>query len=387
MAVSLAKRLWLGALLLSVWTPARAQNTAVIPLATSSTWRLEGSNKIPVEELRAWGADVAIEREYGVSVVERRVYVLYPEEQRVDAFIEKASDPSAAYGLLTVYATGQMSQLKDLPLTRLGPASALLVRGSNFIRIVQAAAPPGKVAKPVGTANTSAASSEHPFAFSLGELRSLLAQVGGEGPSSAELEARPAAPPLAGLVQGSEKYLLGEAAARRVLPAFPVQLIGFSMGAEVRMATYRAGEGNVRVLAISYPTPEIARTRFTAMENSLPLNPPHSQAPSAVYGKETGSFIILVLDAPSAQVATKLLSRLNSSEHVAWDRPYPGDEPIIIQMVKLVIANLILTFILAGFALGGGVIFFITKRIAMKWFPRTTFGQPDEATIIKLHLE
>jgi hypothetical protein len=385
MANRLAKRLWLGGLFLAVCVPAGGQQTTVIPLATSSTWRFESSQKVSVGSLRAWGADPAIEGEYGVSAVERRTYTLYPEEDSVDALIEKASDPSAAYGLLTVYSSARMSPLKDLPLTRLGPGSALMVRGSNFIRIVRPPEPAGKASAPASGPNPGPPAAERPFPFSLGQLRELLGLVGGQGPSADELKSLPTALPLKGLIQGSEKYLLGEAAAQRVMPSFPTKLLGFSMGAEVRMATYAAGGEKVRVLVITYPTPQIARLQYAAMEKSLPLNPP--AVPGAAHGKQTGSFVILVLDAQSPSVAAKLLNGLKSSENVSWDRPYPGDVPFVIQVVRLVLANLLLTLILAGFATGGGLIFFICKRLAMKWFPQTEFGQPDEATIIRLNLE
>lgn len=377
MTIGFAKKCWLGGLWLALCLPAGAQQTTVIPLATTSTWRFENSQKVSLPGLRAWGADPAIEKEYGVTEVVRRTYTLYPEEQSVDAIIEKASDPSAAYGLLTVYTDQRMSSVKNMPLTRFGPDNALMARGDKFIRISMAQAPPGKAA-------TSAAS-EGPFPFSMGQLRDLLTAVGGPGPSAEELKSLPAALPLKGLVQGSAKYLLGEAAARRALPSFPTKLLGFSMGAEIRMATYTAGGEKVRVLAITYPTPQIARIEYAGMEKSLPLNPPTPAG--AAYGKQTGSFVILVLDARSPKVAARLLNGLKSSERVSWDKPYPGDQPLLIQVVRLVLANLLLTFILAGFATGGGLIFFASKKLAMRWFPETEFGKPDEATIIRLHLE
>ncbi len=374
MAVSLAKRLWLGGLLLAVCVPAWAQQTTVIPLATTSSWRYEKSQKIPLKSLAAWGADPAVEAEYGVREVELRSYTLYPEDEHADALIEQAADPSSAYGLMTLYDTGRMTSLHDLPLTRLGPASVLMVRGNRFIRIVQ---PP---LKPTGGGTAP----ERPFAFSLGALRELITLVGGPGPSSSELKSMPAPLPFKGLIPGTEKYLLGEAAAQRALPSFPTQLLGFRMGAEVRMGSFSRGGERLRVLTITYPTPQIARLQYAGMEKGLSLNPASG---AGTFGKQTGSFVILVLDARSPKVATKLLSGLKSSEQVSWDRPYPGDESIYIQVVRLVLANLFLTFILAGFATGGGIIFFISKRIAMKWFPQTAFGQPDEATIIRLNLQ
>ena len=78
--------------------------------------------------------------------------------------------------------------------------------------------------------------------------------------------------PHQGLIAGSEKYLVGEEAARHVLPSFRTDLIGFSQGAEVQTGTYSTGNGRASLVAVAYPTPQIARARFGEMEKLLTLN-------------------------------------------------------------------------------------------------------------------
>lgn len=368
-----AKRLTLCFALVAVTAPAWAEKPNVISLATSSKWHLESSEKLGVNTVRNWGGDPLVEAEYGVKTVEHRTYSLYPENKSVEAIFENAPDVSSAYGLLTFYQTESMTTFEDLPLTLVGKDAALMARGQTFIRIAQ---PPGKT--------KAESDGEAEFTFTLSQLRSLLLLVGGPGASAGDLRNLPGRLPTLGLIQGTEKYLLGMEAARRVIPSFRSDLVGFSQGAEVRMAHYRVGNSQVRVLAITYPTPQIARVRFEVLEKLLEVN--REQTPAPVYGKRTGSFVILVLDANTATVASKVLDQFKTTGYVTWDERYPGDKSIVLQMVDLVLANLFLTLILAGFSLVGGVAFFITKVVARKWFPKSAWGQPDEATIIKLNL-
>ncbi len=55
-------------------------------------------------------------------------------------------------------------------------------------------------------------------------------------------------------------------------------------------------------------------------------------------------------------------------------------------MGELIIANLIFVLILAGIAVGGGVIFYLSHEVAKRWLPKTQWGAQDEATIITLKL-
>jgi hypothetical protein len=376
-----AKRLALGFALMALPALVGADQSNVIQLTTSSKWHLASSQRLPAEALKNWGEDPAIASEYGVSSIALRTYTLYPEDESVKALVETAADASSAYGLFTLYCDASMTPWKDLPLTEVGPASIVMARGRTFIHIVRPR-----------TENTSAngpgagspqASAEFPF--TLRQLQTLLELAGGPGPTPVQLLALPSALPQAGLVQGSEKYLLGVQSAERVLPAFKSELIGFSQGAEARLATYRSGEAKVNVLAVTYPTPQIAHQRFLMMEKLLQVNNPQATAP--VYGKLTGSFVILALDANSAKSAATVLDRFKSTGYVTWNQPYPGHDTLVVQVVKLVLANIIFSFILAGFGLFGGVLFFGSKYIARKWFPKSLWGQPDEATIIRLNLQ
>ncbi|PYU93383.1 MAG: hypothetical protein DMG25_09580 [Acidobacteria bacterium] len=359
-----------------------AQDSTVIPLVPAANWRLVGSQNLDVTAVSRWGGDPAIEREYGVKSIQYRTYQLADKVagavEVAGVVLEEASDPSAAYGLLTYYQTERMSPAKGVELTVTSPEGALMARGSVFIRF-------GRVAG---------------VRLSDDALRAILILVGGTRPSASAMAALPPPLPVSGLVPGSMKYLLGPEAARHVLPSFSTDLIGFEQGAEVEVAHYQVGSimanptaGSkatpfltlvVTLVAITYPTPQIARERFGIMGKTLELN--RGRGPQSLYGKRGGSFVFLAMNANSEAAATRLLDQFNVSEQVVRNERYPRNKPVALQMLELILANLLLVFLLVSLALLGGILIALSKRVARKWLPDWEWGSPDGERLTTLNL-
>src|SRR6266566_3310218 len=364
--------------LLTVVLAARAQNSTVIPLVPAANWRLVGSQNLDVSTVSRWGGDPAIEREYGVKSIQYRTYQLADKlASAVDVVgvaLEEASDPSAAYGLLTYYQTERMSPAKGVELTVTSPEGALMARGAVFIRFDRVAG----------------------VRLSDDALRAILILVGGTRPSASAMAALPPPLPVPGLVAGSMKYLLGPEAVRHVLPSFNTDLIGFEQGAEVEVADYQIGsiaanptasskaKPFVTLVAITYPTPQIARERFGMMGKTLELN--RGRGPQSLYGKRGGSFVFLAMNANSEAAATRLLEQFNVSEQVVRNERYPGNKPVALQMLELILVNLLLVFILVTIALLGGILIALSKRAARKWLPDWEWGSPEGERLTTLNL-
>jgi len=364
MSAACPTRLWLALTLVLAPPFAVAQERSVVPLIPAANWRLAGSQKVELDAISKWGGDPAIEHEYGVTSLTERTYQL--DSHKAEAILEETPDASSAYGLLTFYQNETMSPHKSMGLTVLGPRGALLVRGRVFVR----------VARP----------DEYPLSDS--DFHALLIFIGGMRPASETVVGLPAPLPAAGRVPCSEKYLLGPDATRRILPSFPADLVGFAQGAEVQAATYRTGQSpisQVQLLLISYPNPQIARERFASIASSLHLN--QNRGSESSYGTRLGALILVVLNSPSRAIADALLSEFKVSQHVSWDQPYPGQEPVVVQMARLVLGNMLLVLILVIFAVVGGVLVFVFKRLTAKWFPEASWAHQDEGQIISLGLK
>jgi len=339
---------------------ASAQERVVIPLVPAANWHLVSSEPMSVEALPQYGHDPVIEREYGVKTIVLRKYRL--GSKQAEACLEEASDPTAAYGLWTFYRTEAMRPVKGIDFALVSPAGASMVRGRFYI---QAWASPGSQ-------------------VSENELRALLIYIGGTRPSNQDFASLPTSLPSAGLVPHSEKYLLGLEAARRILPNFRTDLIGFSQGAEAQVGSYALGPTRATILVLNYPTPQIARARFGAMQSMLGFN--QEKGRESIYSRRTGSVVLVVLDAPGPRAAQALMDRFQVITNVSWNEPVPQREKFIIEVIRMVLAILLLAFIISGFAVGGGVLFFLTRRLAKKFFPEWEWADTEREQLIRLNL-
>jgi hypothetical protein len=329
-----------------------------IPIVPAADWRQVESAPLPVPAVTKYGGDPAIEQEYGVKGLELRHYQL--GKNRLEVVVEPASDPTAAYGLLTFYRTSELAPEKGVDLAFGDAHGALMARGKNFLRFFR---------------GPSADVTDNDF-------QALLVFVGGTKLSASALDVLPAPLPERSLVPGSEKYLLGFEAAKRVLPSFRNDLVGYGQGAEVQVGQYQEAKGRPTVLVISYPTPQMARVRYGSF---LGLNQEHGA--DSAYGRRRGSFVFLVLNAGDTKIAAALMDQFKIAQGVSWDQRYPGDKPFTVQLVQMILAIIVLTAVLICVCLAAGVIFFLSRRVAARFFPDWQWGHPDEDQLIRLNLK
>jgi len=357
-----AKHTWLVAALTAFPLYSSAQEKPLaIPLVPAADWRQVDSLFVPLSAINKFGGNPAVEEEYGVKTLELRTYQL--GKTRTQVLVEPAPDATSAYGLLTFYQTTAMSPEKGLQLAIGDSNQSLMARGSNFIRFLH---------------NKDSPCSESDF-------RALLAFVGGSQPSKSMLVSLPSAMPYKGLVPGSEKYVLGLEAARRVLPSIRTDLIGFEQGAQLQLGQYKTSTGTSTLVSISYPTPQIARVRFGALSNFLGLNQDHGE--DSVYGKRHRSYVFLVLNAGNAGTASALMDQFQVTTTVSWDQPASPETSFTLQVVHMILAILVLTAYLIGACIVAGVLFFLSRRFAAKFFPESSWGHPDEDQFIRLNLK
>ncbi len=364
MARKYARLAWLAAVL-AAFPPLCPGNVKSIPQVPAADWRQANSERIPVARVGQYGGDPAIEREYGVNSIELRTYQMGKTNAKV--LVEIAPDPIAAYGLLTFYQTPEMTPEKDFELVVGDSTHVLMARGDKFIRFVR-----GKDWK-----------------LSESDFQALLTFVGGvREPKSVE-ETLPAPMPFKGQVPGTEKYVVGLAAARRLLPSFRTDLIGFGTGpgegAELQLARYKTETGESTVISIGYPTPQIARVRFGSLSHFLALN--QDRGADSVYGKRQHTYVFLILNAGSAATASSLMNQFQVDSTLSWDRPPNPQRTFTLQVVHMILAILILTGYLIGACVVAGVAFFLSKRIALKYFPDSAWGHTDDDQLIRLNLK
>ncbi|MGO8817476.1 MAG: DUF6599 family protein [Terriglobia bacterium] len=362
MARTLAKHALLSAVLTALPVLCSAQQKPfVMPLIPAADWRQVDSHVLPLSAVSQYGGMPAVEQEFGVKSLDLRTYQL--GKVRTEVVVEVTPDATSAYGLLTFNETPAMTQEKDIQLTASDANETIMARGRDFIRFLH-----------------SQDSSLTPSDF-----HALLTFVGGSKPSASALSSLPSPMPAKGLVPGSEKYLLGLAAAKLVLPSFRTDLIGFDQGAEVQMGEYKIGKGTSTLVSINYPTPQIARRRFGSLSDLLRLN--QDDGDDTVYGRRQGSYVFLALNTESPAAASALMDRFQVTEGLSWDQKYNPERTFTMQLVHMIFAILLLTVVLIGACLVAGVLFFLSRRIAAKFFPDSLWGHSDDDQLIRLNLK
>jgi hypothetical protein len=338
-----------------------AQKSFVMPLISKSNWQLTGSRPANMQELQKLGSQPPVEQEFGVTSVTERTYE--KEGASVTAFFEEAADPSAAYGLFTFYQNSDMRPVEGVQLAVAGSKSALMARGRYLIRFLWPAS----------------------SGILRGDLRSLLAMIGGAKLTVENAEKLPQVLPKQGLVTGTERYLLGPQAASRVLGTFPVSLIGFQDGVEALAGTYLTSGERLRLLTISYPTPQLALVKYKAMQKELHLN--RSRGPGSIYGRLRGSYALLVLNAKSAETANRLLNQFKLSQFLTWSPRYQPQDSTAYQFVTLILANFELIGVIVVFAVLAGILAAFGKRFIIKRFPDSGFSKGQDNQLTRLKLE
>lgn len=176
--------------------------------------------------------------------------------------------------------------------------------------------------------------------------------------------------PEKGLVRNSERYLLGLESLAKFEPSLPGSLVGFEDGVEGMTARYRLPSGReASLVLLEYPTPQLARKRFSGLEK---------QQGWAL--KRSGPFIAL---APGLdpKTAAPLL------DPITWEVQFTWNEATKFVTAQDVGQMMMAIFELAGLllvvCLGGGLVF---AAFAIARRRRRTAGGESDAEATFLHL-
>jgi glycosyltransferase A (GT-A) superfamily protein (DUF2064 family) len=85
-------------------------------------------------------------------------------------------------------------------------------------------------------------------------------------------------------------------------------------------------------------------------------------------------------------MTARLADAFTLSGGVVPEERYPGDKPITVQLMEFIVNNLFFVFILSGVAIGGGLLVFICKRLARKYFPNSDWIEPEDGALTVLRL-
>ncbi len=342
---------------------------ALLP-ASLGAWMASGDEvqAAPAQIEQLANDRAAVLREYGVASGERREYAAGNEKLTVTLY--RMDDPSAAFGAFTF--------LRDPDLASLPPANP----------VSYAAGRRGHALFVVGNLLMDVASTKPQIAKA--DVDGLTQSVAGQ------VDRRPYPPianflPKAGLIPGSERYVLGPLALAQVFPAGAVNRAdwaGFASSAEAIVGRYRipggGRPGEALLLLILYPTQQLAADRYGALGKSFALNvdPSKANGHPILFGTRSSALIALLSGVESREAAVNFLDQVHYASEVTWNEPtHELTDPTISTIVvgAILDTGAIMLLVMAA-SLGFGGFRLLAKFVA----PGKIFDRNAEVEILQL---
>jgi len=327
--------------------------------------------QISTRDLSSVAQDKAdILREYGVGSAERADYS--ENGQTAAVVLYKMTDPSAAFGAFTFLRSPDLSPVMagDSAAYAAGSNSrALLVIGNFVLDVSSSGARPADQDLKVLADNLFPRADRRPY------------------PPIADLL------PKAGLVNGSEVYVLGPRALAQVFPISAQgtpDWIGFNKSAEAIVARYhlagRAQNADGLLLLVMYPTQQIAADEYGRLDRWIALNAggPQAAGRTVAFGTRSSALIALLSGTQSREVASGFLKQVHYASDVTWNEPtHELTDPSISTIVVGAIVDtgsVMLIALAAGLGFGG-------LRLLLKVaLPGRVFDRNDQVEILQLGL-
>jgi hypothetical protein len=335
---------------------ARAQSTLPSQFAG---WQMTSSTTLTAAQAEQVAGDAAPAlREYGLKSIEQASYG--KGAAKFAAVLYTMQDPSAAFGADSMLRTPEMAPSKIAEHAYLAPKQALVLQGNQVLEISG-----DDVAR-------------------LGEDLKPLLEAAGHATAPGSFPSLPREIPEAGLVTGSDRYLLGPVALHQVLPLADGDWLGFGNGAEAVLARYRRGGQEMTLLLVDYPTPQLAVTHLNSIAQQLEIGKPPQPGHASLYAKRALTHVALVVGARTKESAEGLLREIGADAELTWNEPtFSLTDPSTVQMLLGVFSG---TGLICLFTLGAGLAFSIFRLLVKRLFPGKVFDRPESLEILQLGL-
>ncbi len=118
--------------------------------------------------------------------------------------------------------------------------------------------------------------------------------------------------PRDGLVPNSERYIVGPVSLERFDPKIAPSVAAFHMGSEAQLGQYRTAHGLLTLAIFDYPTPGMAKERYSEFE----------KIPGAV-AKRVGALVAVTIAPPNPDDAERVLAQVRYSTNITWNEGFP----------------------------------------------------------------
>jgi len=318
-------------------------------------WQTKNFQPIPANLLNQFaGDDTLLLHEYGFVSGQRREYTR--DNSTISVTLWQMRDSTGSYGIFTFFQEPGMEERdgEDSMMERQG---RWLARRGEYV---------------IDARGESLGRDEAPM---------LLAEIPSPPRGREFLPLLPAYLPEENVVPSSTKFLMGPVGFERLSTQLSSSMIGFNLGAEAALAQYRAGGGSLRVLLVSYATPQLAAKQLQSFEEGAAAA--GAETRRNVYIRRKGSLLAFVLDAPQQTVAESLFDGIRYESVVTWNEraPTPRDNVGDLLLAAFLLTGFcLLVTLVAGISFGG------LRYLAKKFLPWEVFDRPSAMEIIRLNI-
>jgi hypothetical protein len=346
-------------LLLALPGAAQSDVAALLP-AEFAGWHREGAARVSTSARAADSAYAGVLEEYGFERLEEAAYTR--DDRRISVRAIRFQDTTGSYGAFTFYKRSNMQteQIGDQGASA-GRNRVLFYRGNILTE----------------------AEMDRITAMTAAELRALAAAL----PVPAGPEQRPPTLPTylppRDYIPHTAKFVFGPRALAHINAPLPAEVVGFERGAEAVLGRYQTAAGILDLMILSYPTPQIASQRLTAVEDhihKLRTENPNAM-PAQFLSRRSGPLVAVAAGSGTAAEANSLLAAVVYDADVTWSERVPGERDNVGRLIlgAFTLAGLLIVIMLvASLALGG------FRALFFKLFPR--LRRSDEEEFIALDI-
>jgi hypothetical protein len=345
---------------------AEPRTVPILPKQTGG-WQISSTAQVSKDPAKADPTNAALLREYGFTDFESAIYTR-EDGRKLTIKAARFLDASGAYGAFTFYKTPEMLTEK------IGDQGSSLNQRVLFY---------------VGNIVVDAVFDKL-TAMSAAELRELSGLLPRPAGSARSLPSLPTYMPRQSYVKNSAKYVVGPIGLEKVGAPLPASLVDFSSGPEVVLGKYNTSAGEVTLMLISYPTPQIAAERLKQIDAAHQPNTQQQPGSASIvdigpfFDKRTGPIVAIAAGPLSQSEAQSLLGAVNYDADVTWnENTYLTKKD---NLANLLVNIILLCGILIGLALVAGVAFGGIRILVKRLFPDRVFDRPEDMEFIALHL-
>jgi hypothetical protein len=329
-------------------------------------WQMQGSPQRSTDPAAADPINAAVLKEFRFTDLASSTYTR-DDERTLKIRAARFADASGAFGAYTFYLQPEMTK------EQIGDQGASLGQRVVFYR--------GNVLVDAQFSRESAMSGA--------ELRELAGALPRPNGNAANLPTFIEFMPRRGYVANTQKYVMGPAALAALAPPVSADLVDFNASSEVSLARYDTSSGEVTLMLIYYPTPQLAAEHLRRIDAAHQMTQPQSGVSSienagSFFDKRTGPIIAIATGPVSDSDAKSLLGMVNYEASVTWNTP--TDNPQARDLYLLILNIVILCAIVGGLAIVAGVAFGGIRILMKRCYPDKIFDRPEQMEFISLHL-